>query len=53
MDKKKAIEILNQALASIQTTRQNHELFMQALNILAQDEKKNKVEEALKPPGDK
>lgn len=34
MDKAKAVEIINQALASISTTRQNHEILMQALNVL-------------------
>jgi len=37
MDKNKAIEILLAALGSINTTRQNHELFIQALNILVGD----------------
>lgn len=40
MDKKKAYEILNQALATIQTTRQNHQLLLQALDVLMQDKPK-------------
>lgn len=35
MDKKQAFEILNQAISQIQTTRQNHELLLQALQVLA------------------
>jgi hypothetical protein len=37
MDKKRAYEILVQALATIQTTRQNHDIFIQALNLVAAD----------------
>lgn len=34
MDKKQAFQILNNAIAGIQTTRQAHDLMMQALNVL-------------------
>ena len=40
MDKKRAIEIISAALASINTTRQNHDIFVQALNVLAFEMKK-------------
>ena len=42
MDKNKAVEILLAALGSINTTRQNHELFIQALNILIAETKEKK-----------
>lgn len=35
MTKEQAIKILDQAIASIQTTRQNHELLITALKTLA------------------
>lgn len=37
MDKAKACEILNQAIAGIQTTRQGHQLLIEALNFLAKE----------------
>lgn len=38
MDKKQAYEILNQALSQIQTTRQNHEILIQALRVLSENQ---------------
>ena len=44
MDKKKALEILDQAIAQVHTTRQGHELLIQALKYLAALEEKAKSE---------
>lgn len=44
MDKQKAYEILNQAVAQLQTTRQNHQLLIEALNVLIKEPKPLKEE---------
>ena len=38
MTKAQAYEILNQAIAQIPSTRQNHAVWIQALNILIEEE---------------
>lgn len=42
MSKEQAYEILNKALSTIQTTRDNHALFIKALEVLAKNENKDK-----------
>lgn len=41
MTKEQALQIINNALANIPTTRQNHELLVLALKVLASETKKD------------